>query len=90
MAALPPHAPETADVAVTDPASAAEQQEDAHLANAALDRLPENQQEVIRLKIEHDLKYREIAEVTGLSTSNVGYLLHQGLHTLRRQLVHQD
>ncbi len=90
MTALPPHAPETADVAVTDPASAAEQQEDAHRANAALDRLPENQQEVIRLKIEHGLKYREIAEVTGLSTSNVGYLLHQGLHTLRRQLVHQD
>ena len=90
MTALPAHAPETADDAVTDPASAAELQEDAHRANAALDRLPENQQEVIRLKIEHGLKYREIAEVTGLSISNVGFLLHQGLHTLRRQLVRQD
>ena len=90
MTAWPPHATETADVAVTDPASAAEQQEDAHRANAALDCLPKNQQEVIRLKIEHGLKYREIAEVTGLSISNVGYLLHHALHTLRRQLVHPD
>ncbi len=90
MTALPAHAPESADVALTDPASAAELQENAHRANAALNPLPANQQEVIRLKIEHGLKYREIAEVTGLTITNVGYLLHHGLHTLRRQLVHQE
>lgn len=48
-----------------------------------LERLPTNQQEVIRLKFQGGLKYREIAEVTGLSVSNVGVLLHTGLKRLR-------
>ncbi len=48
-----------------------------------LERLPTNQQEVIRLKFQGGLKYREIAEVTGLSVSNVGVLLHTGLRRLR-------
>ena len=48
-----------------------------------LDRLPENQQEVIRLKFQNDLSYREISEITGLSVSNVGFLLHVGIKRLR-------
>lgn len=48
-----------------------------------LDHLPAAQQEVIRLKFQDDLKYREIAEVTGQSISNVGFLLHSGLKRLR-------
>ena len=72
-----------------NPADALERQEDASHAQALLKLLPENQQEIIRLKVEHGLKYREISEVTGLSVSNVGYLLHQGLQTLRRQYAEQ-
>lgn len=48
-----------------------------------LERLPSNQQEVIRLKFQNDMKYREIAEITGHSISNVGFLLHTGLKRLR-------
>ena len=48
-----------------------------------LDRLPGNQQEVIRLKFQNDLSYREISEITGLSVSNVGFLLHVGIKRLR-------
>lgn len=48
-----------------------------------LDRLPDNQQEVIRLKFQNDLSYREISEITGLSVSNVGFLLHVGIKRLR-------
>ena len=48
-----------------------------------LDRLPENQQEVIRLKFQNDLSYREISEITELSVSNVGFLLHVGIKRLR-------
>ena len=48
-----------------------------------LEALPANQQEVIRLKFQNDLKYREIAEITGLSISNVGFQLHAGLKRLR-------
>ncbi len=53
---------------------------------AALGTLSENQQEVIRLKFQHGLSYREIAGITELSTSNVGYLLHTAIQNIRRQL----
>lgn len=87
MTSLPPHVAESPTAGTSDPAVAAERHEDASRADALLGRLPENQQEVIRLKIQHGLRYREISEVTGLSVSNVGYLLHHGLQSLRRQFA---
>ncbi len=51
-----------------------------------LETLPENQQEVIRLKFQNDLSYKEISSVTGLSVSNVGFLIHTGLKTIRQRL----
>ena len=53
---------------------------------AALGTLPENQQEVIRLKFQDGLSYREISGVTGLTVSNVGFLIHTGLKTVRQRL----
>lgn len=53
---------------------------------ALLATLPKNQQEVLRLKFQGGLSYREISEVTKLSTSNVGYLIHVGLKALRAKL----
>ncbi len=55
-------------------------------AMALLDKLPENQREVIRLRFQNDLSYKEIAHITELSVSNVGFLLHTGLRQLRDQL----
>jgi RNA polymerase sigma-70 factor (ECF subfamily) len=52
--------------------------------------LPANQQEVVRLKFQSSLSYRDIAEVTGLTVSNVGYLLHMAVKRLREQLVVSD
>ena len=53
-----------------------------------LDALTPNQREVIRLKFQNDLSYKEIAEVTGLSATNVGFLLHVALKKLR-ELLHE-
>ena len=50
-----------------------------------LARLPANQAEVIRLKFQQQMSYREIAAITALSESNVGYLIHVGIQTLRQQ-----
>ena len=87
MSSLSSAAHENSANDVTDPAVAAACQESVDQALALLGRLPENQREVIHLKIEHGLSYRQISEVTGLSVSNVGYLLHQGLQTMRRRLT---
>lgn len=48
-----------------------------------LDGLTQNQRDVIRLKFQNDLSYREISAITGLSETNVGFLLHTGLKKLR-------
>ena len=56
------------------------------LVMTALKRLPDNQREVIRLKFEQDLSYKEISKATGLAVGNVGFLLHTGLKRLRSLL----
>jgi RNA polymerase sigma factor (sigma-70 family) len=50
-----------------------------------LNTLPANQQEVIRLKFQGDLSYLEISRITSLSVSNVGFLIHTGLKTIREK-----
>ena len=51
-----------------------------------LAQLPENQQEVIRLKFQHQMSYREISRITGHSESNVGFLIHRGIKSIREML----
>ena len=55
----------------------------------ALITLPANQQEVIRLKFQGDLSYLEISRITSLSVSNVGFLIHTGLKTIREKVQPQ-
>jgi RNA polymerase sigma-70 factor (ECF subfamily) len=55
-----------------------------------LERLPSNQREVILLKFQNGFSYREISRISGHSETNVGYLIHVGLKTLRGQLQVQD
>ena len=76
---------------VTDdsPSEAAEREEKHSEVMRFLDRLPPNQKEVIRLKFQGDMSYKEISEVTSLSVSNVGFLMHTGLKRLRQLLSHQ-
>lgn len=48
--------------------------------------LPSHQREVVQLRFQGGLAYKEIAEVTGHSTSYVGVLLHDAINALRQQL----
>ena len=65
------------------PAARLEQTDSAAAALRLLDRLSPNQREVIRLKFQNDLSYKEIAAVTDLTVTNVGFLIHTGLKKLR-------
>ena len=60
--------------------------EDCRLALSMLDKLPVQQRQVLLLKIEHGMSYREISQVTSLALGTVGYLINQGLGTLAREL----
>ena len=51
-----------------------------------VDLLPANQREVVHLKFQMDRSYKEIAELTGLSVGNVGFLLHRALRKLRETI----
>lgn len=66
------------------PTIAARREQAAEVASA-LGNLPENQQEVLRLKFQNGFSYKEIAGITGLSVSNVGFLIHTGIQNLRKR-----
>jgi len=51
-----------------------------------LTRLSPNQRDVILLKFQQGLSYQEIHDVTGLSSGNIGFLIHTGLKHLRSLL----
>ncbi len=78
LVALPSHEP--------PPTAGLEQGELLARVLDLLDRLPPRQQEVIRLKFQNGLSYKEISGITSHSVSYVGVLIHQGMKTLRASL----
>lgn len=52
-------------------------------------QLPPNQQEVVRLKFQNGFSYKEIARITELSVTNVGFLIHTAVTRLRRDFATQ-
>jgi len=69
------------------PSEEAERAEVRSSLDQLLATLPKNQQEVIRLKFQDSMSYKDISRITGLSVSNVGYLLHVGLKSIRERLA---
>jgi RNA polymerase sigma-70 factor (ECF subfamily) len=57
------------------------------LVRLSLETLDERSHELIRLKFNEELSYKEISAVTGLSISNVGYLLHHALKAIAEELA---
>lgn len=54
-----------------------------------IEHLPPNQQEVVRLKFQNGFSYKEIARITELSVTNVGFLIHTAVARLRREFAAQ-
>lgn len=45
--------------------------------------LPERERELVRLKFQVGLSYKEIEEITGISQGNIGYFLHRAVKELK-------
>jgi RNA polymerase sigma factor (sigma-70 family) len=57
------------------------------LVRLSVETLDERARELIRLKFSEDLSYKEISLRTGLTVSNIGYLLHHALKAIAAELV---
>ena len=57
------------------------------LVRLSLGTLDERSREVVRLKFNEDLSYKEISERTGLAPGHVGYLLHHALKAIAAELA---
>jgi len=68
------------------PAAVAERHETTSRVLRELETLSRNQQEVIRLRFQNEMSYKEISRITGHSASNVGVLIHTAIKTLRQRL----
>ena len=78
-------APET-----TDPQPLPDEQiarwEGIGLVRLSLESLDDRSRELIRLKFNEDLSYKEISARTGLTVGHVGYLLHHALKEVAGEL----
>jgi RNA polymerase sigma factor (sigma-70 family) len=62
----------------------------AEKAAAMLKSLSLREQQVVTLKVYEERSYREIAQITGLSESNVGYILHYAMQKLALAIGNTD
>jgi RNA polymerase sigma-70 factor (ECF subfamily) len=74
------------DESATLPGEALQNAEDTAEVFRHVEALPARQRELVRLKFQSGLSYKEIADTTGLTVTNVGFLLHTALQTLRSQM----
>lgn len=72
------------------PAQLIEQREGASQVIQILASLPESHREAVYLRFQSGLSYKEIAEVTGHSVSNVGVMLHSAVKKIREHLAASD
>lgn len=79
-------APETADPALL-PDEQIIRLEGIGLVRISLEALDARSRELVRLKFNDELSYKDIAARTGLTTGNVGFILHHALKTIAAELA---
>ncbi len=82
------HEESARDPALTLAAAGADSADEARrrLVERELARLSPGEREVLALRLEHGMPYRDIARVTGRTTGNVGCLLHNAVRKLAAAL----
>lgn len=66
------------------PSAEAIASEEGSMLRSLIARLPEQQRELVKLKFEAGMSYREMSEALSISVSHVGVQLHDAIQTLRR------
>jgi RNA polymerase sigma-70 factor (ECF subfamily) len=82
---IEPATPDAADPR-PDPAEVIQRREDTGQVIGILETLTESQQEVVYLRFQGGLSYKEISEITGHTVGNVGVILHTAVKKVRAQL----
>jgi RNA polymerase sigma factor (sigma-70 family) len=77
---------ETMDALASNPEDPLEAADAQTQVLGCMQKLTPRQKELIRLKFQHDLSYKEIAQVTGMTVTNVGFALHKAIATLREEM----
>ena len=70
-----------------DPGRAAAEADEMQRCSKAIACLPPQQQEVLQLRLNHGLSYKQISDVTGMTVNHVGVTLHQAVQRLRAALA---
>jgi RNA polymerase sigma-70 factor (ECF subfamily) len=76
------------EIEIPDQVSPEEKTSHSQHLNSVLDlveKLPFEQKEVIRLKFQEDMSYKEISAITGHSVSYVGVLIHTAMTAMREK-----
>ena len=76
----------TRDEAVDGGLSAVEARDTRAAVEKSLEKLPQDQHEVLVLRLLGGRSYREIADITGKKVGTVGWLVSEGLKALSREL----
>jgi len=80
-------APEAATVHVAAGAELVEERDTRAAVERSLRRLPEDQREVLVLRLLGERSYKEIADITGKKIGTVGWLISEGLKSLSQHLA---
>ena len=79
---------------MADPAPSAEQQLMGQSAEASLEHflstLTPAQKEILDLKFQQGLSYKEISALTGHSVNHVGVLIHNSVMRLKEKVVNEN
>lgn len=57
--------------------------EEAAMLRKLINKLNQKDREILILKIDHGRSYKEISEITGLTVTNVGFILHNAMTKLK-------
>ena len=77
----------TATAPAAEPAGYLSQCEEQEQLHNQISRLPTREQEVLSLRLGQGLSYKQIAEITDMSVSHVGVILHEAVTKLRTAMT---